>query len=747
MTMSALNHSIAALAQEARQALGALLDRRLALLLGLLAALLLAAAQAPLTYAVDVGVEDGPGSDLPLVAGFHPRERDIQGTFRWSRGRSQIRLPGVGARPLQLTLRFIAVSPEVAERGPREIELWANGALAARLPVRPAGAVYRLVLPPAPAGDYWLELRSATIVPTGDERAIGAGLNSFVAAAPGGPALPAARSTLGWLAAAALAWLAVRRVGFGPAGALAMLLPGALLAGLAALLDPPRFAFGAAPALVALALGWGLALLLCARPAALAAAGAALAALGVGAMLARAALGADGGAGWAAGLSGIGAGLLLGGAMRPAVARLVRRLGLEVPHGHWRWLALMAVLVLATRYGGKIYPDSMPGDIGFHANRFVDVVRGTVLIVSRNRGVDFPYPPAFYLLLMPFSLLGVDRRVALQLGGALLDALSPLLVYAVAASAVPRPGRAARSAVPLVAAAVYSFSAAGYMTTWWNFSTHIFAQFAHLLLVAALVVVWPALGRRAATGASRLSTLGVACGLVLLQCLVYLGHFGFWMNMSLLGAFGLLVLGWARYGPPRRAGAGRAFWTLLASFAGAQALAALLFYTGYTGMLLAQVQAAASGGLTGLAGRAPLDRAVLWQILWEYGLVTHFGFFALPLALCGGLLLWAAPPAREVHRPAPSARAAVLTLMAGTLAIAVFFAVLPFLSGSTLSSRWLMFSAWAVAVGAALGAHWLWRRGVASRVALGAAGCYVLWVTASMWLGALAWRIRPPEPF
>ncbi|HWQ12174.1 MAG TPA: hypothetical protein VNL77_05205, partial [Roseiflexaceae bacterium] len=211
--MSLLTNGGRALRAEGALALAALRDRGLALLLGLFAALLLLAAQAPLAYSVDVGVEDGPGSDLPLVAGFHPREQDVQGTFRWTKDSSQIRLPGVGARPLWLTLRFIAVREEVARRGPRELELWAGGRLAARLPVRPQGAIYRLALAPPADGDYLLELRSATFVPSGDARAIGAGLAAFSATAPPGPTLPAWRSTLAWLAAAILAWLAVRRAG------------------------------------------------------------------------------------------------------------------------------------------------------------------------------------------------------------------------------------------------------------------------------------------------------------------------------------------------------------------------------------------------------------------------------------------------------------------------------------------------------------------------------------------------------
>ncbi len=105
---------------------------------------------------------------------------------------------------------------------------------------------------PTLSGDHLVELRSATFVPAGDQRSIGTPVNSISIVGQAGPALPAWRSMLGWLVAAALAWLALRRAGFGSSQALALLLPAAFLASLAALLDPPRFAIGAAPALVAL---------------------------------------------------------------------------------------------------------------------------------------------------------------------------------------------------------------------------------------------------------------------------------------------------------------------------------------------------------------------------------------------------------------------------------------------------------------------------------------------------------------
>ena len=726
-----------ALWHEARLALAALRDRRLALSLCCFALLLLLAAQAPLRYHINVGQADGPGSDLPFVADFFPPEQNDLGDFRWTMDRSTIWLPGVGERSLQVVLKVFPVNEEVARRGPREIEVWVAGRLFGRLPVRPAGAVYRFILPPPnAAGNQAIELRSATILPTGDARAIGTPVDALSIASGGGPLLPALPSTLSWIGAALLAWLALRRAGFAAPTTQLILAPGLLLAGVAALLDPLRFAFGGGPALVALAFGWLLVLLLDAAAPALLTAGLALAAIIGGLRLAGVEL--DDHVVLVAPL------LLLGAGLRAPVAALRWRLGVQIAPAAWRWLVLIALLVFAMRYGGKIYPESMPGDIGFHSNRLGDVERGMVLLLSLNRGVYFPYPPALYLLLAPFSLLGAARPVILQLGGALLDAFSPFLVYAIAARALCSSSRRRPSArgprFAVLAAGIYSFSAAGFMTTWWNFSTHIFTQFAHLLLIAALVLLWHPIsedrGWRMEESDPPSSILhppsSILVVLVVLQSLVYLGHFGFWINMSLLGAIGLaalLVAAWR----------GRANWalfrTLLIAFVAAEAFAALFFYSGYAELFLAQIRAMASGGLTGLAGRAPVDRAILWRTLWDSGFRVHFGFFPLPLALCGLVLFW-------------RRRIAVLwTLMAGTFVIALLFAALPFVSGSTLSTRWLMFSAWAIAVCAAASAELLWRSGRAGRIIVVAAGGYVVWVTASMWLAALAWRVRPPEPF
>jgi hypothetical protein len=732
-------------------------DRALYGLLALFVLLLTLVAQLPQRYVIDVGREDGPGSDLPLVRGMFPVEESPFGVFRWTTEQSSVQLPGFGQRALALMLRTLPVSDEVATRGARELELWSSGRQIASLPVRQSGAIYRVLIPPPAdmSGDHQIEVRSVTVTPSGDRRAIGTPLTTVIIAVESGPALPPWRSILGWSVAGLILWITLRQAGFAGTDVLTIMAPLLGLAVCGAWFDPPRFASGVAPALIALVIGWMLVVALRAAPHTLRRAGLALVAVTTalwliewqGPMidLGRAAASVRAATGLAA------LAFLSAAAIRPALTGALARLGVTIPATHRRWLLLIIVIVFATRYGGKIYPDSMPGDIGFHANRFAETVWGRVMLVSRNRGVDFPYPPAFYLILAPFTLLDIDRRALLHLGTALLDAFSPLLVYTLTTAVISKPHneRLRRNSsdpfpISLIAAALYGFTPAGYLTTWWNFSTHIFTQFAHLLLITTLVLFWKPIGgaasvRRSPPDAAHSAALLCAM-LVIAQLLVYLGHFGFWMNMSLLGGFGLAVLLATVH--RRRAVPVRAIVIYGIAFVVAQVIAVLFFYSAYTGMFAQQLAATAAGGLTGLAGRAPASFETLWNTLWDAGFRQHYGFF--PLALLPAGILWlitrSSGAENEHRRPA-----AILAI--GTILIAGGFAALPFLSGSTLSTRWLMFSAWLVALSAAIGAAALWRWGWAGRAVTLAAGGYVLWVTVSTWLAALLWRVRPPEPF
>lgn len=678
----------AALAAEARAWRMALSQPVFYLLMGLLALGLIFAPNLPLVYSIDVGRGEGYGGDLPYLRDFNTSERNHLGAFRWTADASTIVVPGVGRRTLLVQLAGMPLAAETFAQAPQRLEVWSGAERLAVLPLRMEGGNYRLMVPARllPDGDLTLTLRSATFTPPDDPRRLGMPLDRIQVASLAGewPVAPNWEAVGRWLLAGLFAWATLlRALGPLPTGRrwAAVAMAGlALLTLLAAVLDLPRWAFGAQAVLTPTLLGYGLALLL-----------------------------------------------------RPALRGLAARLRIPLPAVALAGLTLIVVVAFGLRYGGRLYPESMPGDIGFHNNRFEELVYGRVYLLSRNRGVDFPYPPGPYLLAAPFTLSGFQPTTILPFGAALIEALSAVLVYALVARGAPGVG--ARTA--LLAAAIYVFTAAGFMTSWWSFSTHIYTQFAALLLVTVTVLT---LGDGSRAPVRAWPLIGVA------MTLVFLGHFGFFINTALLGAM-LTALVWlASWRGVSWARALR--WPLTLTYGAALLFALVCFYSAYLWLFLFQAQATATGGLTGLADRDPVERTVLWQVLWEAGLIQHFGFFPLALALPGlALLIGRVRRAGAAGFAGPPPGLTLTALMAGSFLISAGFALLPFITLSTQSTRWLMFSAWAVAVGAALAAHALWRCGRAGRLAVVAMGGFVVWNTAVFWLGPMLWRIRPPEPF
>lgn len=706
-----------------RAELAALADPALWLALGGLLLVFLLVPQLPLRYRFDVGYEEGPGSDLPYLRGFNTAERDELGTYRWTDDGATILVPGVGARSLLVRLSWLPMPEAALPLAPQRYELVAGGRSLGQLPLRPEGGI-QLVSVPAVAlasGELMLTIRSDTFTLPGDPRRLGARLSGVAVTAlvPAGFVAPAWGPATGWLGAVVLGWLAARHALSGPrpgTGAgrglregqpwpVFVLTVGAVLVAAAALLDPPRWAFGAEAALVACGLAYPLAI-----------------------------------------------------ATRASLPPLARRLGVPLDGVSLAWLSFLIVLSFALRIGGRLYPDSMHGDIGFHHNRFNEAMWGLIYIVSVNRGVDFPYPPGPYTLVAPLTLLGLGPRAVLQLGAALADAVSAAVIYAIAA-------RVAGQRTALRAAGIYVFTAATFMASWWSFDTHIYTQFLHLLLVAALVwglEVWggggeaentgpgprapataPAPGaRNASAGALPLRGVrraSLAVGLLL--TLVFLGHFGFLINTVLL--LGLLVVAVWLASWRGEAWARTARWPLTLTVVGAGLFAGLFFYTAYLPLFLGQLEIAREGGLTAVAGRGPVSRAVMWERLWRDGFVVHFGLFPLLLMPWGLWLLWRGARAEAGMGP----KRVVAWLALGSLAVAGVFAIFPFATGVTNSPRWMLFLAWTVALTAALAAEALWRRGWWGRAATLVMGATVLANTAWVWLGPMLWRVRPPEPF
>jgi hypothetical protein len=673
-----------------------------ALWIALVALLLvfLAVPQLPLRYGFDVGYEEGVGSDLPYLQGFNTAERDELGTYRWTDDGATIVVPGVGARELLVRLDWLPTPAAVRDVSPAGYELYAGDSALGALPLRPEGGSQIVVVPASALADGSLELtlRTATFTLPGDPRALGARLSGveIVGLANPLPRSPHWQAILTWLGAVVLGWMAVRRaLGAAPARiphpSAVILALFALFVAAAAVLDPPRWAFGAEAALVACALAYGLAIV-----------------------------------------------------TRAALPPIAARLGVPLDATSLGWLSLIVVVSFALRFGGRLYPDSMHGDIGFHHNRFNEAVWGLIYIISVNRGVEFPYPPGPYAVIAPLTLLGLDPRTVLQLGAALADAVSAAVVYAITT-------RVAGQRTALLAAGLYVFTAATFMTTWWSFDTHIYTQFFHLLLVAALcwgleawetgrqedILTAPPAASLPAGRRARQASWVVA----LLLAMVFLGHFGFLINTTIM--LGLVATtAWAASWRGAEWGR-RVRWPLIWALAGAGLAAAVFFYTAYVPLFLAQLATAREGGLTAVAGRGPVSRAVMWERLWRDGLVVHFGLFPLLLMPWGIAIIW-----REARgEPWLGRRRAVAGLMLASLAVAVMFAVFPFAAGVTNSPRWMLFIAWVVAVGSAVAVTSLWRRGWWGRAAAVIMAALVLANTAWVWLGPMLWRIRPPEPF
>ncbi len=672
----------------------ALTSWRFLALLALFVLLLGLVGQQPFAYVIDVGHEEGYLSDLPMLSGFNTAESDIHGSFRWTRDAATITLPGLGQRPVVVELTFFPINAAVVEAGPDVIDIWSHDQHLAQLPVRAHGGKYTLGVPAYRLADGTLQLtiRTDTFSPPGDPRQLGTplGLLRVTSAKPRVLVLPDWGALLAWTLAVVLAWATLMRLlGRDQQGWATGFLAGALLLiMLAATLDAPRWAFGAKPALIATTLGYLLAVLL-----------------------------------------------------RPLLGWLAARFALPYDARTLGWLTLIVVVAFGLRYGGRLYPRSMHGDIGFHTNRLHDTALGTVYLLSRNRGVDFPYPSGPYIMVAPFLLTGIATPDLIQVSATLVDSLGAVLVYALVVLA--RRDRAMSGSrslaqqtvhhIALLAAALYVFTAAGFMTNWWSFSTHIYAQFAALLVITAMVYV----GVRTTDAARQPIRAHMQAALVLVVLLsgVFLGHFGFFINVVLLGG-GLTALVWGMAW--RGSGWAQSIrWPLTLAYIGAGLIAGIFFYSAYLPLFLTQAQAVAGGGLTGLAERAPVTRSYLWRILWQGGVFTHFGFFALLLAPLGLPVLW---------RWGTSARILV-SMVVGSFLVSMFFAVLPFITLSTQSTRWLMFSAWAIAIGAAVTIHVLWRYGRAGRIVVLSMAGFMFWNTAMIWLQPLIWRIRPPEPF
>jgi hypothetical protein len=483
---------------------------------------------------------------------------------------------------------------------------------------------------------------------------------------PGGSGvvLPPTGLLLAWSLSLVLFWFSLRVLTFAPRTALLLLLPLAVVVPLLALLAAPRLGFGNRWVVQAglLSLASALACLLLVPP-------------------------------------------------------LLKRLHVLPTPPLLRWLLLLIVLGFVLKYGGRLYPEAMPGDLQLHINRYLKtVLLGQVYIPAQHRGLPFPFPNGLYLLLAPLTLSGLDIRFLLPFTAGLFEASTVLLLY------VMLVRLSGWTSWGVLAAALYALTAGGYMNTWFSFATQIAAQWCTMLLVVVLVVRWPHYDDWLIWG-----------WIVMLFIQVFLGHIGQLMNTSLVGVLLLPWLWWRARTAEERRGVARLCTAGLA----ATAFVTIFYYSAFLGLIAEQAVGVATQGLNEVTGRPPIPRDVSLQVLWEGGLITHFGFFPVLLALPGALLI---ADGRFRHSLLPP-------LLWLTFLVSASQAVLPFITLNSITTRWLMFSAWALAVAGSYGFLVLWRRGRAARPVMVAMLAYVCWITLELWTEAMVLRKPPIEPF
>ncbi len=228
-------------------------------------------AQRPLLYPIQIGREDGHGSDLPFVTGWNTAEVAGEIYYRWTGPDSHIRVAGLPDEPLMLRLRVLP-APLHPGKGTEYTRITAGGQLRAAIPIGDEQRWVSLLLPASaqPRGKLDLAISAPLWKDPGEERHLGTPIGRLVITSMRSGDRPVFSSPAGvpadvfWpLLIVPLAWLPLRHwlPSRRTAIVVAALLGGLLLLAFAA--DRPRFALGGPPALVAAA--WGLVLAIALR--------------------------------------------------------------------------------------------------------------------------------------------------------------------------------------------------------------------------------------------------------------------------------------------------------------------------------------------------------------------------------------------------------------------------------------------------------------------------------------------------
>jgi hypothetical protein len=487
-----------------------------------LAIVLVAALALFLSYQVRPTYTVNMGSDfdhLYLLDGFYAIETNPDHlVYRWTSGFSKLEIKGVARQPLKLKIEMEQSSLDPHQGKNVKVEL--RGALLALFQVSPRRNTYDIDIPPELisrfSGDLTFIISTDTFQPKGERRALGVVITSVTVEPVGsaGVILPPLQQYL-YLAGMGLAvfllglilrlgwrWRLGTSLGFVALGGV----------GYAALRQ--GFTFYTGSLLIALLLA------------------------GVATLVAQ-----------------------------PVISWWFRRGGLpafKISSGEGRWLFILFGVGLAIAWAGLLYPYSEPNDFGFHLNRFRMVQQGDLYFDYIISGVGHSfYPPAMYVLFVPFSVFFSDAFFLIKLAPALFNFLAIFPVYFL----VKRYFGFLKYAA-LLAAAFFTVIPVNLLVIWWAHDTNVFGL---VIMLAALVYLLELY--------ERLAWWPVWLGLVVLFFLVLMSHPAILVFGGVYFPFLILVL--LALQRAYRAGSLKPIVALASAFVAAGLLAFFLYYLHY----------------------------------------------------------------------------------------------------------------------------------------------------------------------
>ncbi|NWJ96662.1 MAG: hypothetical protein HXX20_12835 [Chloroflexi bacterium] len=182
-------------------------------------------------------------------------------------------------------------------------------------------------------------------------------------------------------------------------------------------------------------------------------------------------------------------------------SKVYKVLGLKVTRREMGWLAAIFLFQFVMLWGFMQHPMFTSSDLGLNIHRLQDVMRGNLLFPQElPNGQLAPYPPAYYLLLLPFTNLvptdDVGIGVLIKVASSLLQASEVFFIFYLSGLFRHPPNRVKVAALPLereweegsnwaglLAAAFYTVCKYPYYIFSQGNHTNLFGVFALLLFI------------------------------------------------------------------------------------------------------------------------------------------------------------------------------------------------------------------------------------------------------------------------